>query len=115
MSKVAAYVAGGFRNVNEMGDSTVWPPVPSVDGAALAKYTIQVTEMNPGEPSLGSVSTYLKIHEGDSASPCPNPGIDPNKDLMQNLEVNDLTSIKGTINLFEKQMNFVSKLGCSDC
>ena len=115
MSKVTAYLAGGFRNVNEMGDSTVWPPVPSIDGAALAKYTVQVTEMGQGEPSLGSVSTYLKVHESDSASPCPNPGVDPSRDMMQNLEISELRSIKGAINLFEYQMNFESKMMGNGC
>jgi hypothetical protein len=117
MSKVAAYLAGGFRNVNEMGNDQPWPPEPSIDGAALAKYTVQVTEMSQGEPSIGSVSTHLKLSESDSDFDCLNPSaIDPNKDRMQRIEVNDLKSIKGSINLFEYQMNFESKIeNCCAC
>jgi hypothetical protein len=113
MSKVAAYLAGGFRNVNEEGDSTVWPPVPSVEGAALAKYTVQVTEMGEGEASAGSVSTYLKISESDGDFDCLDPqAIDPNLERVH-LEVEEYQSFKGDINLFDYQLNFKSQI-CGD-
>jgi len=116
MSRVAAYLAGGFRNVNEVGDPDVYPPIPSVDGPALAKYTVQVTEMGQGKPSLGSVSTYLRISELDSdADPCNPSGIDPQKDLMQRLEVSEIRSIKGNIDLFDYQITYESKIGQNNC
>lgn len=105
MSKVAAYVAGGFRNVNEMGDPGEYPPIPSVDGAALTKYTVQITDMGQGTPSLGSVSAFLKISESDA-------GFYPDQnDLMQHLEVTDFKSIKGSINMFDYQINYESGIG----
>lgn len=114
VSRVAAYIAGGVRNVNRVGDSDVFPPIPSVDGPALAKYRVQVTEMNPGKPSLGTVSTYLKITEKDSDFDCRNPqAIAPGKDLMQNLEISEFRNMKGSINLFDYQMNYQSRISPS--
>jgi len=116
MSRVAAYLAGGFRNVNEVGDSYVFPPIPSVDGPALAKYTVQVNELGQGKPSLGGVSTYLRISELDSDADPFNPtGIDPQKDLMQRLEVNEIRSMKGDINLFDYQITYESKIDQDSC
>jgi len=110
MSRVAAYLAGGFRNVNEVGDPYVFPPIPSVDGPALAKYTVQVSEMGQGKPSLGLVSTYLTISESESRFDPLNQQIDPQKDLMQHMEVSELRSIKGDINLFDYQITYESKI-----
>ena len=112
MSQVAAHISGGIRNVNKAGDLNAWPNVvPSADEPALAQYLVQVTEMGQGDPSVGSVSTYLKISEGDSRSDAP----DPMFDLMQQLKVEETRSITGSINLFEYQMNFESQLeNCCD-
>ena len=116
MSRVAAYLAGGFRNVNEVGDPEPYPQIPSVDGPALAKYTVQITEMAQGKPSLGGVSTYLRISELDSDADPFNPtGIDPQKDLMQRLEVNEIRSMKGDINLFDYQITYESKIDQDSC
>ncbi|NYT16906.1 MAG: hypothetical protein GKC06_02735 [Methanomicrobiales archaeon] len=116
MSRVAAYLAGGFRNVNEVGDSEPYPPIPSVDGPALAKYTVQVTEMGQGKPSFGTVSTYLKISELDSDADPSNPsGIDPQKDLMQRMEVSEIRSIKGDIDLFDYHITYESKISQDSC
>jgi len=111
MNQVAAHTSGSLRNVNEMGDLSTWPNVvPSADGPALANYFVQVTEMEQRKPSIGSVSAYLKISESDSSVDAP----DPQKTVMQQLKVDELTSIKGSITLFEKQMNFESKyVGCN--
>lgn len=107
MSQVAVHTAGSIRNVNKMGDITTWPNViPTADEPALLNYLVQVTEMGQGKPSVGSVSTYLKISESDSRS----DAFDACNDLMQQLNVEEFTSIRGSISLFEKQMNFESKL-----
>jgi hypothetical protein len=112
MKLVAVHISGGIRNVNKAGDLNEWPIVPTDDEPALAQYLVQVNEMGQGKPSVGSVSTYLKISEGDSRS----DALDPQTDLMQQLKVEETRSIKGNIDLFEYQMNFESKLeSCCNC
>ena len=113
MSQVAAHISGGIRNVNKAGDFSNAPNIiPTADEPALAQYLVQITEMGQGKPSIGSVSTHVKISEGDGRS-----GILINPyGLMQQLNVEELRNIKGHINLFEYQMNFESKLeSCCEC
>ncbi len=111
MSQVAAHTSGGIRNVNKAGDWINAPNIiPTADEPALAQYLVQVTEMGQGKPSIGSVSTHVKISEGDSRS-----GIIDLKELMQQLNIEEFRSIKGQINLFEYQMNYESRLeSCCD-
>jgi hypothetical protein len=107
MSKVAVFTSTGVRNVN-MPISSIdgafnWPPIPNADYPAMAYYTIQVNELGSGIPSEGSVLAFLHVSEKDGRSElsgCPSP--------YQIVEVEDSTSIEGSISLFEKIMNYES-------
>jgi hypothetical protein len=103
MSLVSLHTSAGTRNVNKPANLDEWPPIPSADDPALAKYLIQVTTLGGGIPSEGSVSAYLKLTTNEGRSEfagCPY--------LFQQVKVEESRSISGKIQLFDYLVNYQS-------
>lgn len=80
--------------------------VPSADTAVELEHDIVVTELITDLPSIGSVSAFMNALIQEDYS----PWFYDEMDLSERIEYSESTSIDGEITVFEKQMNYNSKL-----
>ncbi|KQC05843.1 MAG: hypothetical protein APR55_05540 [Methanolinea sp. SDB] len=110
MSRVSASSAGSIRNVNPPGEPGHTPTLPSVGDPALLDYTVRVTELTSGVPSMGLVSTYTNIISLEGSGICPGPDIEGNYMLGQRLSFEEYRSVHGEVSLFEYVVGYESGL-----
>jgi hypothetical protein len=103
MSLLSLHTSSGTRNVNRPASLDNWPPIPSADDPALARYLIQVTTLGSDIPSEGSVSTYLAVASKEGRSESAGCLF-----LFEEKHIEETRSISGTIPLFDYQVDYWS-------
>jgi len=102
MSTLSASTTSTLRNVNPPGEPGFDPPMPSADNPAVHHYDILVTGRESGEPAMGIVSSYSRIHSLEGGEECP--GFGP----AQEINFEEYREVNGNVSHFSYLVEYES-------
>lgn len=101
-----------IADVAEIGGANIRIALPVIDGPPTElNYAIDVGGAGSPVPAQGSVAAFINTHTMDGTINCPRPA----GGVAAEHIYNEKTTASGTVLVFQKDMHYLSGIGCPNC